>query len=783
MIAKKKWYLGLCALVMSVTSLVAQTPTLTIETEKDEPYSIKLVGGSSAAPVEVQTGEWKKSYDIGSSAVTVALPAASHKVEIRGMVTSLTCSDVGVQTVKASDKHPLAKLIANKHQMKSFSSGIFPQLTALSLSDGALEELLIPENSLLSNINLNNNTLRSLDLSRCPKLTRLQIAGNGLDACTLNDIYSTLPRLTSVSSSANLINGKLTDARPNEATTSQTTLATEKNWKVQIEGNGEGCIRNTLFLETDIRSEITFYLRMAQSGSVTFEIDWGDGLRKSYRMEQEANGRVLEVKGTPLGSRLAIYGEVARFEANNAEIRNIETRYLPELQYLGLRHNKIETLDLSKNPKLRDLYLNDNLLRELSLEANSLLETLQIRDNLFKQFDFAQVPHLKELAITRNPLASIDLSPLAELEKLYASSLKLQSICLEHHPKLYQVELAQNQLTALDISQNPAIGYINIEDNNLSAEALNALYLQLPEPERKVDWKNLLIGGEKSGAAKSLTRMAVATGWNPNVEGDGSGAEVDRDLLFAKLTKGWGESITLQVPRNAVVRGAKKVEELENGYARYQIYAPYLMIAQEMGYADLTGNGIGEVELVRAETLLSLHVGNNLLTSLLLQKAKHLNELSVYANQINTPQAVDDLIESLPQGSKENPSRLIMVDTKNINDKQPCTQEQVARAKEKNWEVYDFAGGAQEGKGVPFAGRDVHLENPLSARVQVAADARIGEIRIEGAEPTIRIDVYSAQGLAIQSGRTDAEGNYHVGDLTPGIYYIALQGVTYKVIL
>lgn len=770
-------------LVLSALSLLGQEPFIQFVIDQTATISIKATAPAADTPITIKRGSHTQTVNVGTKATTISIGGTDPTVRIEGNLSSLTCSDLNISGLSASTQHPIGKLIANKHALKTFDASLFPSLTALSLSDGTLQELHIAKGSLLNNINLNNNQLRGLDLTNCPDLTRLQISGNGLDACTLNDIYATLPTLKTASSTANLINGKVETATPNQASKSETAIAEAKNWKVQIPGDASGCIRNTLTFDTPIRSEISLYLRLANSGAVSFQIDWGNGTVQDYNMTQEANGRLLEVKGTPTGNRVSLYGDFVRFEANNAEITNIETRYLKQLVYLGVRHNKIRTLDLSNNPNIKHLYLRDNQLTELNLQYTPLLEELYCRDNLLKSLDVQYVPHLKELAISRNPLASLDLKPLAELQKLYASGLKLQSIELKHHPQLYQLEINNNQISKLDISQNPEIGYINIEDNPISAAELNKLYFQLPRPARKVDWKNLLIGGEGSEASKSMTRIALAKGWSPNVEGDGSGAPIEQELILMKNYRGYNETIQLKLASTAVLDGAFKVEDGANGYATYRLYAPWIMLTGVMDEVSVANNQIQEIMIVKAETLKKLDASRNLITTLDLSHAPQLQELALYSNKIDKKEDLTAMIASLVTRTQDAPGKLTMVDTENSQDVQPCQSEHVQQALEKHWGIWDFYGGANQGAGRPYKGRDVHSQTIAADASTIATDAQALTISLTATEPMVFVTIYNTDGTLVVQAQADHQGACTLRLMERGVYIVQVGNRHHKVVL
>ncbi len=620
--------------LVPVSTLSAQQTNALIEltTNRSDAVSIKIAATQAETRITLQRGSWTKSETVGTAAKELLIEGSGSKIEIIGPVSALTCTAGGITSCVANQeqaKHPLKKLILSQNEITSFSVGSFPELSALSLQACGLEHIDLSAGSKLTNINLNDNKLQELDFSGCPLLTRVQFANNKLNACTLDQIYATLPTLSAPASKANLINAKSDDT--NEAKTSNTAIAVDKNWRPQIPGDGSGCVPAQITLETRQRTEQIYYLRLAESGPVSFEIDWGDGHLQHYAMTQETSGARLEVKGTPLGDKLRFFGDWTHFEANGAGATAINTSHAPNLIALYLRRNNLTELDLSNNPKLLKLYLRGNQLSSINLESTPLLEELYIRENNLKSIDLSRVPALQELALSHNPLkAPIDLSHTPRLVKLYLGGLELNQLDLSNCPELYQLEAERNRLERIDISHCRKIGIIKIAHNNFDASSLTELYQSLPKPERKVDWTNLTIEGNP-GASTSYTDIAIAHGWRVDLAGDGSGALALPPHLLLETKKGYYDKINLkmQSQRPLQVWGATLTESGE-----YQLYASKVLIVGEIEELDVAKSDLVKLTTLHAPSLEKLDCSENQLESLDVNSFKALKTLLCFRNKL-----------------------------------------------------------------------------------------------------------------------------------------------------
>jgi Leucine-rich repeat (LRR) protein len=197
--------------------------------------------------------------------------------------------------------------------------------------------------------------------------------------------------------------------------------------------------------------EFTTFIRevniYTSSGAMT--VDWGDGKIKSYKYKTSIT-----------------HTYVITFDRLNAKNRSHTIRVKAErFTQLNCSHKRLTALDVSRNPDLTVLNCGHNHLTALDVSRNTGLTKLECYDN-----------RLTALDVSRN-------TALTELECGY------------------------NHLTALDVSRNTALTRLNCRNNQLTAEALNALFADLPAHSGSIRIK------DNPGSNACDRSLATDKGW------------------------------------------------------------------------------------------------------------------------------------------------------------------------------------------------------------------------------------------------------------------------------
>lgn len=134
-----------------------------------------------------------------------------------------------------------------------------PELIDVSVGGNLLTSLDLTANKKVQMLSFNDNAIRSLDLSANTDLYKIDCGGNGMTACELNDFFYTLPQRAQVveeQPSANLTLLTGTEATPNDAENSDTSIASEKGWTPSMSGNGSGCDVARLIIAPTVNGSI-----------------------------------------------------------------------------------------------------------------------------------------------------------------------------------------------------------------------------------------------------------------------------------------------------------------------------------------------------------------------------------------------------------------------------------------------------------------------------------------------------------------------------------------------
>lgn len=156
-------------------------------------------------------------------------------------------NNTNIASVDVSKNFYLEELNVNRNKLASLDLTANSGLTSLSADDNQLHSIDVSANDMLTELSVNNNFITELDLHANSALTSLGIAGNGLTADQLNTIYYNLPVRVApedeedkLTVSYNILVKQSGDRAENAATTADSSIALDRKWKPNIEGNNSG---------------------------------------------------------------------------------------------------------------------------------------------------------------------------------------------------------------------------------------------------------------------------------------------------------------------------------------------------------------------------------------------------------------------------------------------------------------------------------------------------------------------------------------------------------------
>lgn len=264
--------------------------------------------------------------------------------------------------------------------------------------------------------------------------------------------------------------------------------------------------RPEIILKRNTKGLVTFKVSLVNKGPL--EIDWGNGEKKSYDVNDESkiNDATVISEEVKKSTTIKIYAKgIKVFSCFDQFLTFLDVSAAPDLVTLDCGKNILRNINVSANKNLRSLMASDVRLSVLDVSANKRLTYLNCSYNYLKTINLTNNINLSNLNISDNLLDQLDLSKQKSLRTL---------------------NLSGNRFRQLEVKGFTEIKFLDVTYNKLDACALNELYAHLPNnvveeqaPEKKI---NLLIANNR-GLVSSETSIAVQKGWNVDVEGKGSG--------------------------------------------------------------------------------------------------------------------------------------------------------------------------------------------------------------------------------------------------------------------
>lgn len=317
----------------------------------------------------------------------------------------------------------------------------------------------------------------------------------------------------------------------NLMTASAMALATITSFAADDLGEPAITFKSTAFQEVGAAN--SFHLLISSTEPEYFDIDMGYG-----PVEVEVVPATV-VDGAWAGTFVPchmneegvvkIYGDPSKidvFQCQGGYITDIDLSKCVNLDVLDLKHNALQSLDLTPNSKLSAIYLTDNKgtaetpikiggpknnlmilevdiidhldpdfdlklypnlisfdayhtlgLKSVDLSNSSRLQVLSLEMTGIESIDFTGSPLLGHVNVSETRLTNLDVSMLPKLQRLLCThtsgtintDIKLNSIDLTHNPKLFYLALQGNNLSEIDVTKNPELISLFLQNNNLSA--------------------------------------------------------------------------------------------------------------------------------------------------------------------------------------------------------------------------------------------------------------------------------------------------------------------------
>ena len=141
---------------------------------------------------------------------------------------------------------------------------------------------------------------------------------------------------------------------------------------------------------------------------------------------------------------------VTEIDVNDKNITSLKgIEFFPNLKKLNCGHNRLTSLDVSKNTVLQELVCWENQLTSLDVSQNTALQELECFENKLTSLDVSQNPALQKLDCWDNRLTSLDVSKNTELTYLDCGYNRLTELDVSQNTKLTELYFVSNKITSL----------------------------------------------------------------------------------------------------------------------------------------------------------------------------------------------------------------------------------------------------------------------------------------------------------------------------------------------
>ena len=137
---------------------------------------------------------------------------------------------------------------------------------------------------------------------------------------------------------------------------------------------------------------------------------------------------------------------VTEIDVENKYISNLSgIQFFPNLKVLNCGHNRLTSLDVSKNTVLQELVCWENQLTSLDVSKNTELTYLKCSYNRLTELDVSQNTELTYLDCGYNRLTELDVSQNTKLTELYFVSNKITSLQADNCTNLTVIFTGSNK--------------------------------------------------------------------------------------------------------------------------------------------------------------------------------------------------------------------------------------------------------------------------------------------------------------------------------------------------
>lgn len=403
--------------------------------------------------------------------------------------------------------------------------------------------------------------------------------------------------------------------------------------------------------------------------------------------------------------------------ASATDVREIDLTGCANLKWLKCDGSKLIKINLTAAKNLEVASLTMSSLRDLDLTGLTKLRELDLSHNALSKTEIKNLPDLVSVVLSYNPLEEVGFASCPKLElisiKNKQKDSKLTSFTAVSLPALRELNLYGNKISTLKLEELPSLSEINLENNSLTAVDFSKCSQSLTEVGLG---SNKFTGEFELKGLENLSEFSIE----------------NNKLTSFKVT-GCPMLSTLKVQKNELTSLdlTACTGELGTVYASENKLSS-IKLRPTHKYLYLNDNQLSSIDLSACTELGSIELGNNKLTSLELKGLNELSEVNVYKNNIQGDD-MKKLIASLPGKESISAGSLYAVQTRDPEEHNLCTSDDVKAAKDKNWNILDHRTYANYPGAILRTikcrtegnGGSIKLNNQDATSIQAYTDTRV----------------------------------------------------------
>ena len=416
----------------------------------------------------------------------------------------------------------------------------------------------------------------------------------------------------------------------------------------------------------------------------------------------------------------------------------LDLKGMKALEYLGASATDVREIDLTGCTNLKKIYCDGSKLIKINLTDAKNLEVASLTMSSLRDLDLTGLTKLRELDLSHNALSKTEIKNLPDLVSVVLSYNPLEEVGFASCPKLELISIKNKQkdskLTSFTAVSLPALRELNLYGNKISTLKLEELPL-LSEINLE---NNSLTAVDFSKCSQSLTEVGLGSNkFTGEFELKGlenlSEFSIENNKLTSFKVTGCPMLSTLKVQKNELTSLdlTACTGELGTVYASENKLSS-IKLRPTHKYLYLNDNQLSSIDLSACTELGSIELGNNKLTSLELKGLNELSEVNVYKNNIQGDD-MKKLIASLPGKESISAGSLYAVQTRDPEEHNLCTSDDVKAAKDKNWNILDHRTYANYPGAILRTikcrtegnGGSIKLNNQDATSIQAYTDTRV----------------------------------------------------------